>query len=156
MDNVTWSEVLRVLLMVSGTALVLATLLGIWVWQRVKRLRLPEDATFIEAMRLTPFSVVVFLDLLDLGLDVFSAPVGWLVLGHLGLRQLRGATLLESVIPGTQFLPTMTTAWVLVRLFGPKLEEIPFLQEAVNVGARNYGGPKRLQDIPRRYRPSRR
>jgi hypothetical protein len=147
MDNVTWSEVLRTLLIISGVSLVLATLLGIWVWHRVKRLRLPDDATFVEAMRLTPFSVVLFLDLLDLGLDIFAAPVGWFILGRLGLRQLRGATMLEAVIPGTQFLPTMTTAWVLVRLFGPRLDEIPFLNEAVNLGAK-----KRLQDIPRRYR----
>lgn len=153
MDNLTWSDLLRTLLIVSGTALVLATLLGIWVWRRVRRLRLPDDATFIEAMRLTPFSVVLFLDLLDLGLDFFSAPVSWFILGRLGLRQLQGATLVEAVIPGTQFLPTMTTAWLLVRLFGPKLEEIPFLQEAVNVGARTRAAPKRLQDIPRRYRP---
>lgn len=146
MDNVTWSEVLRTLLIISGVSLVLAALLGIWVWHRVKRLRLPDDATFVEAMRLTPFSVVLFLDLLDLGLDIFAAPVGWFILGRLGLRQLRGATMLEAVIPGTQFLPTMTTAWILVRLFGPRLDEIPFLNDAVNLGAK-----KRLQDIPRRY-----
>jgi hypothetical protein len=147
MDNVSWSEVLRTLLIISGVSLVLATLLGIWVWHRVKRLRLPNDATFVEAMRLTPLSVVLFLDLLDLGLDIFAAPVGWFILGRLGLRQLRGATMLEAVIPGTQFLPTMTTAWILVRLFGPRLDEIPFLNEAVNLGAK-----KRLQEIPRRYR----
>jgi hypothetical protein len=142
-----WSEVLRWLLIVSGVALALAVLVGVWVWRSVKRLRLPPDATFVEAMRLTPFSVVLLLDLLDLGLDIFSAPVSWVVLSRLGLQQLRGATVLEAVIPGTQFIPTMTTAWLLVRLFGPRLDEIPFLREGINQQAR-----KRLQDIPKRNR----
>ncbi len=74
MESIDWGGVLRWLLIVSGVSLALALLLGIWVWQRVKRLRLPPDATFVEAMRLTPFSVVLFLDLLDLGLD-FSLPL---------------------------------------------------------------------------------
>ncbi|MBA3532142.1 MAG: hypothetical protein H0T73_09505 [Ardenticatenales bacterium] len=147
MGEINWNDVFQTLLLISGVSLVLATLLGIWVWRSVKRLRLPEDATFVEAMRLTPFSVVLFLDLLDLGLDFLSAPIAWVVLNHLGLRQLRGASVIESLIPGTQAIPTMTAAWVLVRLFGPKLEEIPFLRDGVNQKAR-----RSLDEIPKRYR----
>lgn len=147
MDGITWSEVGRWLLILSGVSLTLAFLVGLWVWRSVRRLRLPPDATFVEAMRLTPFSVVLLLDLLDLGLDVFSAPFSWIILSRLGLQQLRGATALEAIIPGTQALPTMTVAWILVRLFGPRLEEIPFLQEEINRGAR-----RRLDEIPKRYR----
>jgi hypothetical protein len=146
-DGITLSEVLRFLLIVSGISLVLAAIVGVWVWNRVKRLRLPADATFVEAMRLTPFSVVLFLDLLDLGLDIFAAPVAWVVLSRLGLRQLRGASVIEALVPGTQMLPTMTTAWLLVRLFGPHLDEIPWMRDAVNQQT-----VKRLQDIPKGYR----
>ncbi|MBI3941799.1 MAG: hypothetical protein HY326_02200 [Chloroflexi bacterium] len=117
-----WSELVRGLLVVAGVALILAVLLGVWVWRSVKRLRLPEDATFVEAMQVTPFSVVLLLDLLDLALDIFSAPVSWTILSKLGLRPLRGVTVIEALIPGTQVLPTMTLAWVLVRLFASRLE----------------------------------
>ncbi|MGH2542853.1 MAG: hypothetical protein ACRDIB_08655 [Ardenticatenaceae bacterium] len=144
---IEWGELVRWLLIISGTSLLLAAVMGVWVWQRVRHLRLPPEATFVEAMRLTPFSVVLFLDLLDLGLDVFSAPISWVVLSRLGLQQLRGATVLEALIPGTQAIPTMTTAWLLVRLFGPKLDEIPFLNDEVNRHAR-----KRLEDIHLRHR----
>lgn len=143
-----WQEILRIVALVSVVSMVLAGVVGVWVWNRVRRLRLPPDATFVEAMRLTPFSVVLFLDLLDLGLDFFSAPISWVVLSRLGLTQLRGATVLEALIPGTQMLPTMTAAWLLVRLFGPRLDEIPGLQDALDRSAN-----RRLQDIPKRYRP---
>lgn len=145
--GIAWGDFLRGLLIVSATALVLAGLVGVWVWQRVERLRLPEDATFVEAMRLTPFSVVLFLDLLDLGLDFFSAPVSWVILSRLGLTKLRAASFIEALIPGTQAIPTMTIAWLFVRFFGPRLDEIPFLRDSVNEGAH-----RRLEDIPKRYR----
>lgn len=147
MEGITLSDVLQALLVVSAVALGLAVLVGLWVWRSVRRLRLPPDATFVEAMRLTPFSVVLLLDLLDLGLDFFSAPISWMILSRLGLQQLRGASVLEAVIPGTQAIPTMTLAWLLVRLFGPRLEEIPWLEQAANRGAR-----RRLEEIPKRYR----
>jgi hypothetical protein len=61
----------------------------------------------------------VLLDLLDLGLDFFSAPVAWVILTKLGLGPLRGVTVVESLIPGTQFIPTMTLAWLFARYFDP-------------------------------------
>ena len=136
MEGITLADVLRVLAVVSVISLALAALLGLWVWRTVRRLRLPPDATFMEAMRLTPFSVVLLLDLLDLGLDFMSAPISWVILSRLGLQQLRGATAVEALIPGTQAIPTMTIAWVGVRLFGPKLDEIPFLRETIDARAR--------------------
>jgi hypothetical protein len=39
------------------------------------------------------------------------------MLGKLGLQGLRGVTVLEEVIPGTQLLPTMTLAWIGIRLY---------------------------------------
>jgi hypothetical protein len=93
-------------------------LLGYIVW-RIKRIQLPPDADFLMALRATPLAVVILLDLLDFSLDFLSAPIAWTILGYLGLQPLRGVTVVESLIPGTQFLPTMTVAWVIARLTGP-------------------------------------
>ncbi len=151
-DPVTLNDLLQWFLIFSGISLTLAILVGLWVWRSVKRLRIPDDATFMEAMRITPFSVVLLLDLLDFGLDFLSAPISWVILNSLGLQKLRAASVVEALIPGTQVIPTMTVAWILVRFFGPKLEDIPFLQDTLNQGA-----AKRLDDlerIPKRYRGS--
>lgn len=149
-DPITLSNILQWFLIFSGVSLTLAIFVGLWVWRSVKRLRIPDDATFMEAMRITPLSVVILLDLLDFGLDFLSAPISWVILSSLGLQKLRAASVVEALIPGTQVIPTMTVAWILVRFFGPKLEEIPFLQDALNQGA-----TKRIEDlerIPKRYR----
>ena len=102
---------------VAGTALVLALLVGIYVFTRIKRINLPPDADTLTALRMTPLSVVILLDLLDLGLDIFAAPFAWIILSKLGLGPLRGVTVAESLIPGTGAIPTMTVAWVLARVF---------------------------------------
>ncbi len=59
------------------------------------------------------------LDLLDFTLDILSAPVAWMLLTRLGLGPLRGVTVVEGLIPGTQIIPTMTLAWIASRLFKP-------------------------------------
>lgn len=104
------------LLCVMGVALVLALILMVYVFTRIRRVNLPPNADTLTALRLTPLSVVVMLDLLDLGLDFLAAPFAWIILGRLGLGPLRGVTVAESLIPGTQALPTMTIAWFLARL----------------------------------------
>src|SRR5258705_10058848 len=111
------------LLCVVGGALVGAVALGIYVWVTVRRINLPPDADVLTALRLTPLSVVVLLDLLDLSLDFLGAPVAWVILGRLGLGPLRGVTVIESLIPGTQLIPTMTIAWVLARWLRPEARE---------------------------------
>lgn len=108
------------LLALLGAALVLALLLIGWILWRVRRIRLPENADLLTTLRATPFVVVLVLDLLDFGLDFLSAPISWALLGRLGLGKLRGVTLLESLIPGTQIIPTMTLAWILARLLRPE------------------------------------
>jgi hypothetical protein len=149
MMDIDWRPLLQGLFTIILIALIAATFLGVYVWRRVRRLRLPPDTTFLEAMRLTPFPVVLLMDLLDLGLDFFSAPISWVILSRLGLQQLRGASVVQALIPGTQAIPTMTVAWVLVRLFGPRLSEIPHLEEAVNQEARR-GQLQAIQKRPRR------
>ena len=112
------TDLFYTLLALMGGAVVIGGLLLAWVLWRVKRVELPPEADFVTALRFTPFIIVVILDLLDFGLDFLSVPIAWTLLGRLGLAPLRGVTILEELIPGTQLLPTMTAAWVLARLFG--------------------------------------
>ena len=104
-------------LLAFGGALLFSAVLGGVVLWRVRKIQLPPDADFFTAIRLTPLVVVLLLDLLDFTLDFLSAPVAWLLLTRLGLGPLRGVTVVESLIPGTQIIPTMTLAWIAVRIF---------------------------------------
>jgi hypothetical protein len=107
---------LTVFLILMGVAFILALILLAWIVVRIRRIHLPAGADAITALRATPLSVVILLDLLDFSLDFLSAPVSWAILGYLGLAPLRGATVIESLIPGTQVIPTMTLAWILARV----------------------------------------
>ena len=111
------------LLCVVGGALLAAIALGVYIWATVRRVNLPPDADTLTALRLTPLSVVILLDLLDLGLDFLGAPLAWVILTRLGLGPLRGVTLVESLIPGTQFIPTMTAAWLIARWLRPEARQ---------------------------------
>jgi hypothetical protein len=113
-------RVVTIALALMAGALLIASLLLIWVIWRVRRIRLPADADFLTALRATPLVVVLLLDLLDFSLDFLSAPVSWLILSRLGLAPLRGVTAVEGLVPGTQMIPTMTAAWIIARLTGPK------------------------------------
>lgn len=112
------ADLLRIFLILAGAAILLAGVLIGWIVWRIRRIRLPQNADFITALQHTPLVVVVVLDLLDFGLDFLSVPIGWALLSRLGLQPLRGATILEELIPGTQLVPTMTIAWALARLVG--------------------------------------
>ncbi|MBP8001576.1 MAG: hypothetical protein KA314_17565 [Chloroflexi bacterium] len=97
--------------------LVLVGILFLIALRQVRQLNIPEDAGFSETLHYTPLVVAVMIDVLDLSLDFLAAPVAWVLLDRLGLKALRGVSVLEAFIPGTQFIPTMTLAWILVRLF---------------------------------------
>lgn len=86
--------------------------------RKLRNLRIPPDAGFAETLQYTPFLIVVAIDLLDLGLDFLAAPLSWAILDRLGLKALRGVATVEALIPGTQFIPTMTLCWIGVRLLG--------------------------------------
>ncbi len=107
-----------VLLSVMGVALVIALILLVIIIVQVRRLHVPPDAGFAETLLYTPLIVVLFIDVLDLGLDFLSAPIAWIVLDRLGLKALRGVATVESLIPLTQAIPTMTLAWLGVRVLG--------------------------------------
>ena len=110
-----WRPWLYLLLGLMLAGLVLSSVLLVWVIWRVRRIDLPAGADALTALQHTPFVVVLLLDLLDLGLDIFSVPLTWPLLGRLGLAPLRGVTVIEGLIPGTQLVPTMTLAWLFTR-----------------------------------------
>ena len=115
-----WRSWLYLLLGLMLAGLVLSSLLLVWVIWRVRRIDLPAGADALTALQRTPFVVVLLLDLLDLGLDIFSVPLTWPLLGRLGLAPLRGVTIIEGLIPGTQLVPTMTLAWLFSRWLGSR------------------------------------
>ncbi len=112
-EFIFWGQIMLVAMLVS---LLLAVVLMAFTYRRLKRLRIPPDADFFTTLRHVPLTLVIFLDLLDFGLDFFSVPIAWALLGRLGLQSLRGVTVVEEIVPGTQFLPTMTLAWCAARL----------------------------------------
>src|SRR5512140_3330342 len=126
----------RIPLMGILTALATVMLIGIilslallaWVFLKVRRINLPAGSEFFDALRATPLSVVILLDLLDLSLDIFSAPVAWVVLSKLGLEPLRIVTVIKDLIPipGLEALPTMTIAWGISRVWkNARIPSIP-------------------------------
>lgn len=111
--NHTLSTLITILAAVALAGLALSLALAVWVLVRVRRINLPAGAEFFDALRATPLSVVILLDALDLGLDIFSAPVAWFILGRLGLEPLRWVTVIKDLIPlpGLEALPLMSIAW---------------------------------------------
>jgi uncharacterized iron-regulated membrane protein len=114
-QTIDLTQLFYILLFLLGGVLVIAMLLLGWVIWSVRRINLPPNADFFTTLRATPFIVVLVLDLLDLSLDFLSAPIAWVLLSYLGLTPLRAVATVETLIPGTQFLPTMTTAWIIAR-----------------------------------------
>lgn len=124
-DN-TLLDFLTILGIIMLFGLILAMLLMAWILYKIRKINLPAGADFFDALRVTPLAVVVLLDLLDLSLDFFSAPISWVILGRLGLQPLRTVTVVESIIPGTSLLPLMTIAWVVARVWkNARLPNIP-------------------------------
>ena len=71
-----WRELLLVFGTVAAISLVSAVILVALLWRRLRRLR-TSGGGFWQTLREVPLGLVVVLDLLDLALDVFSAPVIW-------------------------------------------------------------------------------
>ena len=117
METETLRTIGFAILGVMGISLVAAILLFVLVVRQIKQLNIPPDATFNETLRQVPFLLVVFLDLLDLGLDVLAAPISWVILDRMGLKALRNVSTVEALFPFTQPIPTLTLCWLGVRLF---------------------------------------
>ena len=118
-------------LLLAGVALFLAI-------AKLRKIRLPADADFFTAIRAVPFSLVVGLDLLDLGLDSLSAPIIWFILNRTGLQSLRNVASFEAFIPFTGPIPTLTLAWLAARYLNLGKPLDPNLIEAERVGPGRY------------------
>lgn len=115
-------EQLRQLLLTFGIVLLVAAALGFGVLlllhRRLRRLNVPPNADFATTLRAVPLALVVAIDLLDFGLDIFATPIVWAVLSRYRLQALRNVAAIEAIIPLTQVIPTLTVAWIGVRLMG--------------------------------------
>ena len=122
------SEELKLLLIsalvIMGTSLLAAVALIALAVRRVKRFDIPPNAGFVATLQGTPLILVLGLDLLDLALDVFAAPIAWVLLDYLNLQGLRGMTVVESLIPGTQLIPTLTLSWIVARVMPDQLAQL--------------------------------
>ena len=119
-------------------ALLLAVVILAFTFRKLRRIRLPPDADFFTAVRAVPFSLVVGLDLLDLGLETFSAPVVWFILNRTGLQALRNVATFEAFLPLTGPIPTLTLAWLAARYLNLGKPLDPNLIEAERVGPGRY------------------
>ena len=133
---------LETILKTFGVVMLCGLLLGAVVlaltYRKLRRIRLPPDADFFTAVRAVPFSLVVGLDLLDLGLDTFSAPIIWFILNRTGLQALRNVASFEAFIPFTGAIPTLTLAWLAARFLNLGKPYDPNLIEAERVGPGRY------------------
>jgi hypothetical protein len=114
-------------LILLGSMLVGLTLAGLMFWvaaRQLRRIHIPAGADFTETLRHTPLLVVIAVDLLDLSLDFLSVPIAWVILDRLGLKALRGISVVQAAVPGTQVLPLMTLTWLAVRLFGGRQKSV--------------------------------
>lgn len=111
------------ILAVLGIAGILAIILFVIMLTQVRKINIPPGAGFAETLLHTPLIVVLFLDVMDLALDILGAPLAWVILDRIGLKALRGVAAVEALIPFTQFVPTMTIAWLGARLLGPQKVE---------------------------------
>ncbi|MBX7074159.1 MAG: hypothetical protein K1X71_13525 [Pirellulales bacterium] len=115
-------DVLVFLLAMAGVAAITSAVLLAVMIRRMRKLSIPPEAGFWDTLRRVPLGFVVALDLMDFGLDIFAAPVIWFVLKHAKLEPLRNVAVIEALIPGTQFLPTLTLAWAAARALPPGME----------------------------------
>lgn len=140
-----WWNVLSTLAIIMGVCVVIA-LIGLFALVRqIRQLRIPRDADFFTTMRYIPLPLVILLDLLDFGLDIFSAPIMWVVLDRMGLPNLRNKAVVEALIPLTNIIPTFTVSWFAARLLNLGQEHWSYAERY-----REFTGPR---DRPAARRP---
>ncbi len=138
--QVDWGGLWKLLAVVAVVALILAALVLAWAFRTLRRIRLrvPQHADFFTTVRAVPLSLVVGLDLLDLALDVFSAPIIWLILNRFGLQALRNVATIEALIPISGPIPTLTLGWLAARIFKLGEPYDPDLIETNQIGPDTY------------------
>jgi hypothetical protein len=114
--NESFWQIITTLGIVMGVCVVIALIGLLALVRSIRRLRIPPSADFFTTMRHIPLPLVILLDLLDFGLDIFSAPIIWIVLSRMGLPNLRNKATIEALIPLTNVIPTFTVSWFAARL----------------------------------------
>jgi hypothetical protein len=132
------TDLLKILAVLMLSALVLGAVALTMAVRKLRRIRLPADADFFTAVRAVPFSLVIGLDLLDFALEVFSAPIMWVLLDRTGLKALRNTAAIEALIPITGPIPTLTIAWLAARMFNLGRAYDPDVIETVQVGPNEF------------------
>ena len=137
---IDWAAVLKVVTVVAVVALLLSGLALAWAFRALRRirLRLAPNADFFTTLRAVPLSLVVGLDLLDLALDVFSAPIIWFILNRYGLQALRNVATIEALIPISAPIPTLSIAWLAARIFNLGAPHDPDVIETRRIGPDSY------------------
>ena len=133
-----WGDLLRVLGVIALIALILAAVVLAVAFRSLRRIRVPQNADFFTTLRAVPLSLVVGLDLLDLGLDVLSTPIIWVILSRYRLQALRNVASIEALIPFTAPIPTLTLAWFAARALNLGQPYDPDLIETDRTGSGQY------------------
>ena len=133
-----WGDLLRVLGVIALLAVLLGAVVLAWAFRSLRRIRVPQDADFFTTLRAVPLSLVVGLDLLDLGLDVLSTPIIWVILSRFRLQALRNVASIEALIPFTAPIPTLTLAWFAARTLNLGQPYDPDLIETERTGPNQY------------------
>ncbi|HKV12405.1 MAG TPA: hypothetical protein VJ725_29950 [Thermoanaerobaculia bacterium] len=133
-----WGDLLRVLGVIALLAVLLGAIVLAWAFRTLRRIRVPQDADFFTTLRAVPLSLVVGLDLLDLGLDVLSTPIIWVILSRFRLQALRNVASIEALIPFTAPIPTLTIAWFAARALNLGEPFDPDLIETDRTGPNQY------------------
>ena len=107
-------------------------------YRKLRRIRIAADSDFFTTVRAVPLSLVIGLDLLDLGLDVFSTPITWMLLDRLGLKALRNIATVKAVIPVLDMIPALTLAWLAARFLNLGRPSDPHLIETERVAPGRY------------------
>lgn len=122
------SPVLQSILIAFGVValLAIATAAAIlwWLHSRLKLLRIARDTGLGETLRAVPFALVLALDLLDMGLNLFSAPLVWILFHRMGWHKLRNLATAAAAIPGTQLVPVLSIAWIVARIAGRRADRL--------------------------------
>ena len=149
-DNI--SNILVIVLALMGTCIFVGIIGLLMLVRRIRRLHIPHDADFFTTMRHIPLALAVLLDLLDFGLDIFSAPILWIALDRMGLPSLRNKATIEALIPFTNVIPTFTVCWFAARLLNLGAPLLPVIYDEDQWG-RPYGRARRepkIIDVNRR------
>jgi hypothetical protein len=130
--------ILKIFGVIALIALALSAVILTVAIRKLRRIRLPANADFFTAVRAVPLSLAVGIDLLDLALDSFSAPIIWYILNRTGLQALRNVAAVEALIPISGPIPTLTIAWFVARAFKLGRPIDPNIIETERIGPNQY------------------